>query len=46
MQTRTPIGDALDALLEEERKAGIDLVVMCSCRHGGAARAALGSVAA
>jgi nucleotide-binding universal stress UspA family protein len=38
VQTRTPIGNALDALLEEERRAGINLVVMCSRRPARACR--------
>ena len=39
------LGHALDALLQEQRTAGIDLVVMCSHGRGGVSRVALGSVA-
>jgi nucleotide-binding universal stress UspA family protein len=45
VQARPRFGIALSTLLQEERTAGIDLVVMCSRGHGGAARVALGSVA-
>jgi nucleotide-binding universal stress UspA family protein len=39
------LGHALDVLLQEQRTAGIDLVVMCSHGRGGVSRVALGSVA-
>ncbi|HKO25739.1 MAG TPA: hypothetical protein VJY65_13490 [Chloroflexota bacterium] len=42
MQTRTPIENALDALLEEERRAGIvagrDKLVVMTTRGRGAVR--------
>lgn len=38
-------GDAAVALLDYERAAGVDLVVLCSHGRGGLARFALGSVA-
>lgn len=40
-----PTGDAASALLDYERDASIDLVVMCSHGRGGLARFAVGSVA-
>lgn len=39
------IGHALDALLQEQRTAGVGLVVLCGRGQGGVTRAALGSVA-
>ena len=40
-----PLGHAASTLLDYERDAGIDLVVMCSHGRSGIARFALGSVA-